>query len=86
MMSDFEGFVASIPAREGKFHPFAHHDREGDCIEFFASNEMYYARRLDALVTVFIGEHSGDIIGSLIKGVSGFLNRHEGYPEQGGPR
>src|SRR5947209_5755784 len=73
MTSDFEQFVASVPAHEGPFRPFAYYDCAGDCIEFFASNEMYYAERVDALVTVFIGERSGQIVGSLIKGVSHFL-------------
>ena len=46
MTSEFEEFVKSIPPREGPFRPFAYYDREGDCIEFFMSNEMYYGRRL----------------------------------------
>lgn len=51
------------------FKPMAVYDRDGDCIEFLFSNESYYAQRFDSLVTVFYGRESGEIVGSLIKGV-----------------
>lgn len=73
MTSEFKEFVASVPSPEGSFSPFAYYDHAGDCIEFFVENEMYYGQRLDALVTVYIGEKSGKVVGSLIKGVSQFL-------------
>jgi hypothetical protein len=45
------------------------YDPDGDCIEFLISNEGFFAERIDSLVTVYYGRESGEIVGSLIKGV-----------------
>lgn len=65
-----KGAVAS-----GPFTPQAVYDPDGDCIEFLASDESYYAERVDNLVTVYYGQRSGRIVGSLIKGVSKFIRQ-----------
>ena len=53
-----------------------YYDRDGDCIEFLARHEPFRAERVDDLVTVYYSEETGDVIGSLVKGVSRFLQRH----------
>ncbi len=53
------------------FSPRATYIPEGDCIEFVAAPDDYYAERVDALVTVYWSRDSGEIVGSLIKGVKG---------------
>ena len=52
-----------------------YYDKDGDCIEFLASNDPFYGERIDSLVTVYYSEESGEIIGDLIKGVRGFVDR-----------
>jgi hypothetical protein len=67
MTPEFEQFALDGPVTEaGDFQPIAHHDPDGDCIEFIASDESYYAQRLDSLVTVYIGRETGEIVGSFI--------------------
>ncbi|GMU21868.1 MAG: hypothetical protein AMXMBFR13_19560 [Phycisphaerae bacterium] len=76
-----ENLVAHVRAaysRKGPFKPFAYHDLDGDCIEFFVSNEPFTAQRVDSWLTVYHGDHSQKIIGSLIKGVSRLLSQHPG--------
>jgi hypothetical protein len=51
------------------FVPFAFHNVEGDCIEFFISNEMYYGERIDDYVTVYRNVETNDITGAVIKNV-----------------
>lgn len=58
------------PADE--FRPTATYDPDGDCIEFLAKPDPFYAERVDDLVTVYFSQETGEIIGSLIKGVSRF--------------
>jgi hypothetical protein len=58
--------------RTGPFQPIARYDRDGDCIEFIARPDPFYAERIDKLVTVYYSEETGEIVGSLIKGVSRF--------------
>jgi hypothetical protein len=54
-----------------KFSPNAYNDPDGDCIQFLARpDNFYYAERVDDLVTVYYSEETGEIIGSLLKGVS----------------
>lgn len=55
------------------FRPHAYYDADGDCIEFLASDEPFYGERIDSLVTVYYGEESREIVGSLIKGVRRFI-------------
>jgi hypothetical protein len=55
-----------------RFRPTATYDPDGDCIEFLASPESFYAERVDDLVTVYYSQETGEVIGSLIKGVSKF--------------
>jgi hypothetical protein len=55
----------------------AYYDPDGDCIEFLAHpEEQFWAERIDDLVTVYYGEETGEVIGSLIKGVSSFIKTH----------
>ena len=69
---DFGKYMLQLAANAAPFKPSAVYDSDGDCIEFIASPEVYRAQRLDGLVTVYYGQESGKIVGSLIKGISGF--------------
>ncbi|MBI4578277.1 MAG: hypothetical protein HY718_01150, partial [Planctomycetes bacterium] len=66
-----------------RFRPTAVYDRDGDCIEFLAKPDPFLAERVDDLVTVYYSQETGDVIGSLIKGVSTFredlLGRMPGF-------
>ncbi len=44
----------------------------GASIEFLVSADLFYAQRVDDLVTIYYSQETGEIIGSLIKGVSAF--------------
>lgn len=55
-----------------QFDRVATYDRDGDCIEFFINSDPFYAERIDDLVTVYISQDTGELIGSLLKGVSKF--------------
>ena len=55
-----------------QFHPIATYDPDGDCVEFLAKPDPFYAERVDELVTVYYSQDTGEVIGSLIKGVSAF--------------
>src|SRR5436309_9925699 len=54
------------------FEPTATYDPDGDCIEFLAKPDAFYAERVDELVTVYYSQETDEVIGSLIKGVSKF--------------
>ena len=56
----------------GDFRPTATYDRDGDCIEFLASPDPFFAERVDDLVTVYYSQETGQVIGSLIKSVTKF--------------
>ncbi len=60
---------------DDKFVPVATYDEDGDCMEFLTSNETFYAKRIDDLVTVYYSQETDEIIGSLIKGVSTYINK-----------
>lgn len=55
--------------------PQVAYDPDGDCIEFLACDEDFYARRIDEMITVYVGRDSEKIIGSLIKGVNNTISK-----------
>jgi hypothetical protein len=57
-----------------QYRPTATYDSDGDCIEFLAKPDPFYAERIDDLVTVYYSQETGEIIGSLVKGVSKFCS------------
>lgn len=57
-----------------QFRATATYDPDGDCIEFLAKPDAFYAERVDDLVTVYFSQETGEIVGSLIKGVSRFCS------------
>jgi hypothetical protein len=55
-----------------QFKATATFDPDGDCIEFLAKPDPFYAERVDDLVTVYYSQETGEVVGSLIKGISQF--------------
>jgi hypothetical protein len=55
-----------------QFEPTATYDPDGDCIEFLAKPDPFYGERVDDLLTVYYSQDTGEVIGSLLKGVSHF--------------
>ena len=76
--SDFAAHLLKLAQDAPAFQPSATYDPDGDCIEFFAKPDSFYGERIDDLVTVYYSQESKEIIGSLIKGVHSFLNKHPG--------
>lgn len=72
---EFAREVMRIARTEESFQPRTDYDPDGDCIEFVFKPDPFYAERVDDLVTVYYSQETGDVIGSLIKGVSGFCRR-----------
>lgn len=70
--SDFAKRMLLLARPAGEFRPTATYDRDGDCIEFLAAPDPFYAERIDDLVTVYYSQETDEVIGSLIKGVSKF--------------
>src|SRR5690348_3833523 len=63
-------------ARPGeRFEPTATYDPDGDCIEFLAKPDPFHAERVDDLVTVYYSQETGEVIGSLLKGVRRFCEQ-----------
>jgi hypothetical protein len=58
-----------------QFRPTATYDPDGDCIEFLAKPDPFYAERVDDLLTVYYSQETGEVVGSLLKGVSTFCQQ-----------
>jgi len=79
--SDFAQEVLSRVKRGRGFTPQVTYDPDGDCIEFIAKPDSFYAERVDQLLTVYYSRETREVIGSLIKGVSKLLARiKSNYP------
>lgn len=76
--SDFAAHLLKLAQGAPAFEPTVTYDPDGDCIEFLARPDAFYGERLDDLVTVYYSQETREIIGSLIKGVHGFLKKHPG--------
>lgn len=73
--SDFAKRMLLLARPAEHFEPTATYDPDGDCIEFLAKPDPFYAERVDDLVTVYYSQDTHEIIGSLIKGASGFCSK-----------
>lgn len=62
--------LALAPTTLEPFTATAYYDPDGDCIEFLASPDNFYAERVDDRVTVYYSEKTNEVIGSLLKGVT----------------
>jgi hypothetical protein len=71
---DFAKRMLLLARPAEQFSPTATYDPDGDCIEFLAKPDPFFAERIDDLVTVYYSQETGEIIGSLIKGVSRFCS------------
>lgn len=69
---DFVKRLMLLAQPASQFRPTATYDVDGDCIEFLAKPDSFYAERIDDLVTVYYSQETGELIGSLLKGVSHF--------------
>ena len=79
--SEFAQAVLNMAATDEPFKPTAIYDPDGDCIEFVAKPDDFYAERIDDLVTIYYSRENNEVIGSLIKGVKGFCKKVlEKYP------
>ena len=65
--ADFAKRMMLLAKPAEQFKPTATYDRDGDCIEFLAKPDPFYAERVDDLVTVYYSQETGEVIGSLIK-------------------
>ena len=70
--SEFEKRMTLLARSSEQFKPTATYDPDGDCIEFLAKPDSFYAERIDDLVTVYYSQETDEVIGSLIKDVSQF--------------
>lgn len=73
--SEFANHMVMLAKTAQPFRPTATYDPDGDCIEFLASPDPFYAERVDDLVTVYYSQETNEVIGSLIKGVSKFYKQ-----------
>lgn len=73
--SDFAKRMLLLARPAEQFEPTATYDPDGDCIEFLAKPDPFYAERVDDLVTVYYSQESNEVVGSLIKGVRNFCER-----------
>jgi hypothetical protein len=67
---EFAAKVIELAGAAEQFRPTAYYDPDGDCIEFLARPDNFYGERVDDLVTVYYSEETGEVIGSLLKGVT----------------
>jgi hypothetical protein len=68
--SEYAAKVLELADTARPFRPTAYYDADGDCIEFLARPDNFHGERLDDLVTVYVSEETGEVIGSLLSGVT----------------
>src|ERR1700722_14126470 len=73
--SEYSKFVRDLAKPTEPFSPTATYDPDGDCIEFLAKPDSFYAERVDDLVTVYYSQETDEVVGSLIKDVSAFCKK-----------
>lgn len=75
MHDDFGRALLDAIPEEPRAFPHADYIPDGDCVEFFISNESYYAERVDDLLTVYYGQESGTVSGAMLKSIHRFVKQ-----------
>jgi len=57
------------------FEPYVFNNTEGDCIEFFVSDDDYYGEWIDAYLTVYRSQETDEIVGFVISNVKRILDK-----------
>jgi hypothetical protein len=57
------------------FRPFAVYNSDSDSLDFFASNENFFAESVDSLVTVYYGQETNSVVGLRLKKVRKFFEQ-----------
>jgi hypothetical protein len=73
MNRTLEDYMAESEAPS--FESVPRYFKDGDFVTYFLKDELYYTRRLDPHVSVYISEESGEMIGCKIKSVSHLLKK-----------
>ena len=58
--SEFAKRMMLLARPSEQFKPTATYDPDGDCIEFLAKPDPFYAERIDDLVTVYYSQETGE--------------------------
>jgi hypothetical protein len=74
MFTDQEIEQAAKQAAAIPFRPWASYDAAQDCLEFFASNDGFYAQSIDALVTIYCSHDTGTPVGLRLKKIKKFFH------------
>jgi hypothetical protein len=78
VLSDQE-FTARIFEIAGEpvehFEPYVFNNTDGDCIEFFVSQDNYYGEWIDTYLTVYRSQETDEIVGFVISNVKRILDR-----------
>ena len=61
--ADFAKRMMLLARPAEHFEPTAIYDPDGDCIEFLAKPDPFYAERVDDLVTVYYSQETNEVIG-----------------------
>ncbi len=65
--------LEAVLAKKLDFKPFAHYDSELDSLEFFVSNESFFAEHIDGLVAIYYGQETHNLVGLRLKKVKKFF-------------
>ena len=55
------------------FQPIPHYFRNGDFVSYYFGNDPCRAQRVDDLLTVYLSDRTGELVGCKIKGVKHLL-------------
>ena len=76
-LTEYFDFLKEGLAQTGPFVPKPFYQPESDTLYFYGRDVPSYARRLNALLTVFLANDDDSLIGFKIKGVQRILTRME---------
>ena len=72
-LDEYKDQMAEDPQMEMKYVP------EGDCLVYFMNDHLCHAERLTDLVTIFIADDDGELVGFEIKGVRRMLEQYKSF-------
>ncbi len=68
--SEFAGQMQRLSEAAPPFAPMLSYDSDGDCVEVLIKPDSVYAERVDARVSLYRSQETGEVIGLFVEGVA----------------
>jgi hypothetical protein len=74
-MTDIHEFLETLSVSTEPFRPFVFHNIDGDCLEFYVSQNNFYGKYIDNYLSILLDMDTDEIVGFIIDNIKYIANK-----------